>query len=260
MSMSRKPVVGIVVASAVAALVISRLWAADPPAVAKVVNFAPVEDLSAQIDYYIDQIGQSLAQKDDYTSAKKSKVRKQASTLAALAMNVGLHDQSHPRKAHAAVLLQGARALATSAEDYDRASKSLAEIKASLTADPVGTVPIERKPAASLSALMKQVPVINSSIKRGAKDAKRFKRQSAEVAQQAATLGAIAQAAMFDTHEVKKAEDTPKWLQFSAEMRDAAGALNTAAHAADHARATLAIQRMSKSCDACHEVFRKEEH
>ena len=61
-----------------------------------------------------------------------------------------------------------------------------------------------------------------------------------------------------DTHEVKDPNDTGKWYEFCAKLRDAAAEINAAAHAKDQAKAKDALTRLNQSCDRCHEVFRKE--
>jgi cytochrome c556 len=57
---------------------------------------------------------------------------------------------------------------------------------------------------------------------------------------------------------VKNSADLEKWYQYCAEMRDAAGLVNTAVRAGDHAKATSAMSRLANSCETCHQVFRKE--
>ena len=85
---------------------------------------------------------------------------------------------------------------------------------------------------ASLEELMKQVPTVNATLKRGLTP-QRFKTLQKQSAGQAATLAAIAQTVMADTQAVKDPADLDKWYQDCAEMRDAAGAVNAAIHADD---------------------------
>jgi cytochrome c556 len=112
---------------------------------------------------------------------------------------------------------------------------------------------------ASLVQLMKQVPSINSALKRGVDaDAERFKQLQQQAARNSAALAAIAQTVMADTHELKNPADIGKWYRYCADMRDAAGGVNAAVHAGNQEAATAAMTRLAKSCESCHEVFRKE--
>ena len=85
-----------------------------------------------------------------------------------------------------------------------------------------------------------------------------FKQVQQQSAGNSAALAAIAQTALADTHEVKKPADLDKWYQYCAEMRDAAGAVNAAVHAGDQQKATEEMVGLTKSCENCHAVFRKE--
>jgi cytochrome c556 len=71
-------------------------------------------------------------------------------------------------------------------------------------------------------------------------------------------LAAIAQMAVYDTHEVKRPEDLDQWYQFCGQMRDAAGELNAKVKSADKEGAGAAMVKLGRSCDACHAVFHKE--
>jgi len=147
--------------------------------------------------------------------------------------------------------------LAESTGNYEKAAEAFARIKKAAEG---AATPVEEKPqwqkAGSLPALMKQVPVVNNSLRRGVEG--RFQRQAEQLAGQAATLAAIAQVSQFDLSAVKDPADAAKWRQLCNEMRDAAGEVNSAAHAQDQAKAKAALARMMKSCDACHATFRKE--
>ena len=74
--------------------------------------------------------------------------------------------------------------------------------------------------------MMKQVTFLNNRLKR-ALQKNRFEQMSADTAQYTAQLAVIAQAVTVDTHEVKNPADIDKWFQYSAEMRDAAGELES---------------------------------
>jgi cytochrome c556 len=101
------------------------------------------------------------------------------------------------------------------------------------------------------------VPTVNSALKR-AVTPQRFKSMQQQSAGQSAALAAIAQAVMADTSAVKTSTDLDKWYEYCAEMRTAAGAVNSAIHAQDEAATTAAMSRLAASCETCHKVFRKE--
>src|SRR5205823_1973274 len=152
-------------------------------------------------------------------------------------------------------LLKAAQALAAAGENVERAQVALAEIKAARggAADPQATAKWEK--VASLSALMKQVPLVHAGLKRGV-EGNRLARQAAQSAGQSAALAAIAQTSLWDTEHVKQPADVEKWRQLCAEMRDAAGDVNSAVHAQDQRLVTAGMKRLSQSCDACHAEFR----
>lgn len=234
--------------------------AADPPESPAPSKFAPAEDLIAQVVFYLHRTEETLAKKDEFDDAAKTRLRKDANTLTALFLTLGLHDTENQFKTAAPALLQASRSLAKAA-DYDAAVASFNDLKrtASGGAGASGGGKLRWERTASLSQLMKQVPAINSALKRGLSgDEERFKQLQQQSAGSSAALAAIAQTVLADTHEAKSPGDEKKWYQYCAEMRDAAGAVNAAVHAGDQQAATAAMVGLTKSCEDCHEVFRKE--
>lgn len=220
----------------------------------KASSYAPVADLTAQVDYYLGRASEALANPADYDEAKQSRVHKDGSTLAVLLLVLGNHDEANKYQGKAAGLVHAAEALAAGSEDYAKAKPALDELNRALAAGQGESAAWGE--VAEMAPLMKQVPVVNNALRRSLEPA-RFKKQSAQVAQQAATLAAIAQAAQFNTSAVASAADTAKWQAFCLDMRDAAGALNQAAHAGDQPAASAAAKRLALSCDKCHAVFRQ---
>ena len=102
---------------------------------------------------------------------------------------------------------------------------------------------------------MKQVPLVHNGLKRSI-EGNRLAQLAKQSAGQAATLAAIAQAAMLDTEPVKTPEDAEKWRDGCLQMRDAAGAVNAAIHAADRQRVTTGMKQLFQSCETCHAAFR----
>ena len=100
----------------------------------------------------------------------------------------------------------------TTVTDYQSASEGYAELEAALAGSASGE---ERKwgKVAGMGQLMKQVSVINAALKRGLQPA-RLKSQAKNTTGQTATLAAIANQLLFDTHEVKNEADLPSWYEY----------------------------------------------
>ena len=225
------------------------------PAVPPVSSFAPADDLVDQFDFYTKRIEEVLADKNDFDDAAKSRLKKDANTLTALALTLGMHDAEHHFKSSAGELLKAAQSLATAA-NYEAAEAGLAALKKAIAIKQCRPEKLKWEQVASLEELMKQVPTVNATLKRGLTP-QRFKTLQKQSAGQAATLAAIAQTVMADTKAVKDPADLDKWYQDCAEMRDAAGAVNAAIHADDQPATAAGMARLAKSCETCHAVFRK---
>jgi hypothetical protein len=102
---------------------------------------------------------------------------------------------------------------------------------------------------------MKEVAATDTRLRR---NMRRFDRLAEENARSAALLAVIAQATLYDTHEVKNPDDLGKWYQMSADMREVAASIGTAIRANDKAAAEAGIKRLTQSCDDCHAVFQTE--
>jgi cytochrome c556 len=216
--------------------------------------YAPHEDLLAQVDFFIERAEESLAG-DKLDLASQARLLKDAHTLAILGLVLSQHDAEFPQKAAMPALVKAAQALAAADGDRDKSEAALADLKSARQGKvAAGTEPLKWQPVASLPMVMKQVPLIHASLKRGT--GKRLARNQEQVAAQAAALAAIAQASMFDEEYASTPEDVAAWQQFCAEMRDAAGEVNVAAHAGDADRVESSMTKMLQSCEACHEKFR----
>ena len=106
-------------------------------AVPKISEFAPVEDLLGQVDFFIGRASESLADPADFDGAKQSRTVKDASTLAVLALMLSMHDHDFASKAGMPSLLVASRQLADAGDNYDRASQALSRIKARGPARPI---------------------------------------------------------------------------------------------------------------------------
>ena len=104
-------------------LVQSAVYAADAP---KVSTFAPAEDLANQAGQYIKAMKTVVADEQEYKDSE-GKIARDASTLAVIALALGLHDQDSKYKANAAALLKAAQDVAAT-KDYDSAKKAVAGV------------------------------------------------------------------------------------------------------------------------------------
>ena len=110
---------------------------------------------------------------------------------------------------------------------------------------------------ASLQQLMKQVPQINTKLKRNVRKLK-SKSSAEKAAGYSAVIAVIAQGSLPNTQEAKTPQQVAQWYAFSAELRDAAAAVNQGIHAGDSTSTTSAMSRLTKSCNDCHDVFHKD--
>ncbi len=240
----------------VASFATGAKFAAAPPAPPKVSTFAPAPDLVAQVDYYKKRIEDAVASEADFDEAKQARIKKDASLIAILALHLGLHDSDNPLKKSAGGIVKAAQQL-TNAADYQSAHSGYSNLEKALKGETKGEE-LKWGKVAALGQLMKQVSVINASMKRGLQSS-RLKSQAKKTSGESATLAAIANALPFDTHEVKNETDLPSWYQYSAEFRDSAGALNAAIKTGETAKVGAALKRMSTSCETCHKKFHQQD-
>ena len=246
--------VGLVAVGAVLATAVA--FAAEPPAAPKVSAFAPAKDLVGQVDYYVDRLGKAVESESEYKDSA-DKVQKDANTLSVLALTLGLSDEDNQYKKAAPALIKAGQKLA-GAKDFASAKAGVAGVKEALASSGDASSLKWGDKVATLAALMQQVPLVNSRLKRNVGGI-RFAKMAKENAGESAAMAAIAQASMANADDVKKLGDAEKWYKFCADMRDAAGALNAAIHAKDKDAAGSAMKKLAKSCDDCHEVFHPAE-
>jgi hypothetical protein len=223
---------------------------ADAPAVS---TFAAADVLVAQINELVKKTEKSVATEKSYDAAT-ARVEKDAATLAALAVAVGLHDEDNELKSAAGALLHAARELAE-CDNQEDAAEALSAVKAAI-ASGTGDAdePSWDEPAASINSLMKQVTYLNTQLRRGVRKGKI--RRSESVVAQASVLGVIAQAVVCEGEDwASDDEQLAAWNEMAAEMRAAAVAMRDAAAAEDGAAAEEAKDRVEQSCKTCHEEF-----
>lgn len=239
---------------AIAATIVSALGLAlaDAPAAPKMSTVASADFLTATMQDYLKQLGEIVASETEYKENKDGLAEK-ANAIVALAQVIGNHDGESPFKGPAAYMMSAAAGLSRAA-DYAAAKAGVEALNAAAGKKEAGPTPPWAK-VARLGMLMEEVQNVNNSLRR---NLRRFDRTKEAGARQAAALAAFAQAAMYDTHEVKNPADTAKWYSMMTEMRDAATELTAKYTSNDAAGAKTSLARLDKSCATCHAVFHNE--
>lgn len=232
----------------------SAARSAESPGDTKPSSYAPAADLISQVDDFVSSLDMDLEDKDDYGEDRQTRVAQDASTLAAVALVLGKHDEKNKLQAAAPALIKASRDLADNASDYDAAKQALAEVHAALKSTGDGAQ-LEWTEVADLSLLMKQVPVVNNTLRRGV-TGRRFERSVDKNAGHAATLAAIAQAVIVDTAYCADEAGEARWAEICIDMRDAAAEVSQAVRKVDQKAAEAALAKLVTTCDACHHEFR----
>ena len=247
---------GFVSAMIAAALIlaIGGLQAAELPPAPALSTLVPVEDLVAQAEYYVEELEECVEDSEEYEDSVE-KIKRYSSTLAVIALSIGLHDQDSPLRSAAPVLVKGCQELA-GAQNYAGARSGVASIKAAFSSrgNPAA---LKWGKVADLHALMEQVPLINTRLKRYMR---RFKKGIPYVIGNSAALVAIGQGSMANADETEAPDQVAAWYKYCVQMRDSASALNKAVHDEDEDAAKAAMEALQQSCDDCHAVFHQDEH
>jgi hypothetical protein len=249
--------IAILVLVATLALAQSGVSMAEPPAAPPVSSYAPVKLLEEQVEFYAKQIESDLADQTKFDKDIKENLRLNSNTLVVLALAIGLHDEDSPLKPKASALLAASQRLAKSLEDFEAAKVASADVRRALETEDGLDEPLKWEKVASLGALMLQVPRIEGRITRGISP-RNFARRSQNALADTATLAVIAQAAIYDTHEVHSEADVPKWYEYCEQLREAATGIGNGIRAKDLDATVKAAEAMSESCENCHKAFRVE--
>lgn len=227
---------------------------AEEKTAVKVSDYAPAEDLIAAQKYFLAQIEESLSSKEDYAEDTQERVKKNALILAVITQNLGLHDTPNAAQASSPKVYAAAVALAASVKEYDKAKAAYDKLLAAFYPATKASMPLAWGMVRGQGAMMKKTNELNSAIKRNLTPA-RFEKQLESLKHQTATMAAIGQATLLDTHEVKNPADLPTYEKYAVEFRTAAADLNKAVHATDQPAALKAFARMNASCHTCHQKF-----
>jgi hypothetical protein len=226
----------------------------EPPAPPKVSTFAPAEDLVAQADKLAETLDTDTATEEAFKDADTN-IARNANLLALTAVALGLHDQDNKYKPNAGAVYEAATKLAA-AKGFAAAKPAAAELKAATEGKGKAGASQQLKwsDAPALTLLWPQA----ESLKTNLPTDKTYKKRLKNAPRNSATIAVIGQAAVL-MPETKTPEETKQWIDFAVEMRDAAAALNAAAHAKDEKAVVAARDKLDKNCNDCHAVFRKEE-
>lgn len=227
-----------------------QLVRAEAPAVS---TFAAMDLLVAEVADLVEKTKKSVATEKAYDAAT-AQVEKDAATLAALAVAVGLHDENNQLKSAAPALLHAARKLAECDNQAD-AKAAFAAVEAAIKS---GTgkrdEPSWDESAAAIESLMKQVTFLNTQLRRGVRSGKLRRPES--VVAQATVLAVLGQAVICEGEDwAEDDEQLAAWKEMAAELRAAAVAMRDAAAAEDGAAAEAGKERIEQSCKTCHEAF-----
>ncbi|MBR6437275.1 MAG: hypothetical protein IKS45_12280, partial [Thermoguttaceae bacterium] len=159
-----------------------------------------------------------------------------------------LNDQDREYKATAPNLVNAAQALAA-ATTHEEAKAAFEAIK---TAE-ASTDALAWTKVAPLASLMKQVPAIDTKMKRTIP--KRMDKKQDECLAMCAAVAALMQGSIANAGETEQPTETAQWTAFSIQGRDAAAAIAKAVAAQDKDAAEEAMATLHKACDDCHAVF-----
>lgn len=233
---------------------VAVVLAAEGPSIPAVSSFAPLDGLTAELKDQVSEIEKQLAA-EEYGEDQKNDVGMYSHGVVALAQAIGLSDEKSDMQAGASQIMALAKDLASKAGSKEDAAKVLANLKGAIDSPVAGDSPKWEK-AAGLGRIMHLAMVQQGKVEQSFK---RFDRRGKNAVGPAVTLAVIANAASFDTHEVKDPAQLGEWYAFAGQMRDAAVAVRKAAEGTDAAAASEAAKLLEKSCADCHNVFHKEE-
>jgi hypothetical protein len=232
----------------------SGLALAEPPAAPPVSKFAPAQDLENQMSAYRKRLEEGTENENEYKDSQGA-VTKQANTVILIALALGLHDEENQYKAAAPALIKAAQEL-SAAREYPAAKAGVEALKKAAESKEGPTTELKWTKMASLPELMKQVPTVNTRLKRNTRTEAAFKKQKKANGGDSAVLAVIAQGSLADTAEAKgDAAKVKQWYELCAKMRDQAAQVNAAVHKGQFGAAEKSMSALNKTCDECHEIF-----
>lgn len=234
----------------------------EPPAAEmsrKPSTYAPAKDLEAQVTFFLDRIREDLADEAKYAETGVERVKRDANTLAVLALVLGKHDEGNRYQGAAVAMLTDSLQLAAKSANFADAKTAFAKLSETLQQEKAPTAPTELtwKPVGDIVELMNQVPKLNTALRGGVTgSAERFEKSLDKSAGLAASIAAIAQISVLDDTYCTSDADRADWIELSGLMRDAAYEVNQAIRRGDQAAAREGLKPLARTCDDCHEQFK----
>ncbi len=214
--------------------------------------YAPVKVTAGQLTAFVDGMEKYVADAAEFAD-NKARIDRDANTIIALALVLGLHDQPNEYKSAAPAIIKAAQATAESAS-FASAKTNIAALKAALKSTEGGLLNWDAK-VASMKQLMVQVPLLDGKIKTGMRRLSATTKDA--LAANATTIAVLCQASIPYVADTEAPAEEDKWVEACVAGRDAAASLATALDAADKTASQVAYDAMTKTCDKCHETFHK---
>jgi hypothetical protein len=221
---------------------------------AKTFRAVPPGDLIQQAEFFQGRIAESLSGAGGYDEPEQARTQKDAQTLAIVYLCLARHEEKHPLSGPASARFSAAREIAENYKDKAKVQASLDKLASLSPGTAAPEKPPEWQAVGEIPVQMKHSQFIENRMKRGLADERSFKRRAKETAGYVATMAAYGQVWRL---MAPKDDAHGKWTQFSDEQRDAAGALNGAIHTQDWPAGREAARKLTQSCNACHNLYRK---
>lgn len=220
-------------------------------------TYAPVKDLESQVPFFLDRIREDLADEAKYDQTGMERVKRDASTLAVLALVLGKHDETNRYQPCAEALLESSQQLAAKSGKFADAKSAFEKVEAAVRANTGASSKLTWKTVGDIGELMNQVPKLNTAL-RGTitGSAERFTKSQDKAAGLAASIAAIAQVSVFDNSYCSDEADRAEWIELSGLMRDAAYEVNQAVRRGDQAAAKEGLKPLARTCEDCHASFK----
>lgn len=218
-------------------------------------TYAPAKDLESQVQFFLDRIKDDLEDESKYDETRIKRVKRDANTLAVLALVLSKHDETNRFQAPAGTLLESALGLAEKSPKYAEAKSAYDKLTEATTAQGA-SVALTWKSVGDIAELMNQVPTLNTALRGVVRSEDRFSKSSDKAAGLAATLAAIAQVSVFDESYCTDQADRADWIELCGLMRDAAYDVNQAVRRGDQDAAIEGLKPLARTCDDCHEQFK----
>ena len=230
------------------------LWSlAAPPESPKVSQIASAKRLQEESARLLSAIENTMSDEANYKDLA-GQVSRDSSTLAVLALALGLHDEENAWKKTAPGIVPAAAALADVDNDYAAAQAAFAKLQAAIKT-PAEAEALEWKNVTVLTNLMKQSTSLYNRMKRSM-SASRFSKRTDDNAGAAAALAVIGQITLHDTDYVSTDAEIALWQKQSTDWRTAASSLLRAIEAQDLKAANSAMTLLDRSCTECHQALK----